>query len=49
MKWIPQPDDTPLAPFAEASYVKRDNVFADLFQKLTEFHTGDRTAGFADA
>ena len=48
MRWKPQPDDTPLAPFAEAHYVKRDPIFHDLFTKLAEFHEGKRAAGFAE-
>ena len=48
MRWIPQPDDAALAPFAEAHYVKRDSIFADLFHKLAQFHARERQAGFAD-
>lgn len=47
MRWVGQPDDAPLAPFAEAHYVKRDPIFADLFRKLSEFHRDERPAGFA--
>ncbi len=47
MKWTLPPDDAPLAPFAEAHYVRRDPIFNDLFTKLAEFHAGARTAGFA--
>ena len=46
MRWVAQPDDAPLAPFAEAHYVKRDPIFGDLFVKLSEFHRGERSAGF---
>ena len=45
MRWISQPDDAPLAPFAEAHYVKRDPIFSDLFSKLAEFHRGERVGG----
>ena len=48
MRWVAQPDDAALAPFAEAHYVKRDAIFADLFRKLAEFCTGERIAGFAN-
>ena len=48
MKWVPSPDDAPLAPFAEALYVQRDPIFNDLFTKLAEFHAGERRAGFAE-
>lgn len=48
MKWVASPDDAPLAPFAEAHYVRRDPIFNDLFTKLAEFHVGQRSAGFAD-
>lgn len=47
MTWVPSPDDAALAAFAEAHYVQRDPIFADLFGKLAEFHAGERTAGFA--
>ncbi len=47
MRWIAQPDDAPLAPFAEAQYVNRDPIFHDLFCKLSEFDRGERSAGFA--
>ena len=47
MKWISPPDDAPHAPFAEAHYVRRDPIFHDLFSKLAEVHSGERTAGFA--
>lgn len=47
MRWVGQPDDAPLAPFAEAHYVKRDPIFNDLFVKLAELHAGQRSAGFA--
>ncbi len=48
MQWVTQPDDAPLAAFAEAQYVRRDAIFNDLFTKLSEFHAGQRSAGFAD-
>ena len=48
MRWIGQPDDVPLAPFAEVHYVKRDPIFRDLFGKLAEFQAGERTVGFAE-
>ena len=48
MRWVGQPDDAPLAAFAEVHYVKRDPIFHDLFVKLAEFHAGERSAGFAD-
>ncbi len=47
MRWVPQPDDAPLAAFSEAHYVRRDPIFRDLFGKLAEFNAGERTAGFA--
>ena len=47
MNWISPPDDAPNAPFAEASYVRRDPIFHDLFTKLAEFNAGERSAGFA--
>ena len=47
MTWKLPPDDAPLAPFAEAHYVRRDPIFQDLFMKLAEFHAGERVAGFA--
>ena len=47
MTWKLPPDDAPLAPFAEAHYVRRDPIFQDLFTKLAEFHRGERVAGFA--
>ena len=47
MKWIMPPDETLSAPFAEAHYVRRDPIFHDLFNKLSHFQTGERTAGFA--
>ena len=48
MKWIAQPDDAPLAAFAEAHYVQRDPIFHDLFVKLADFHRHEQSAGFAD-
>jgi inosine-uridine nucleoside N-ribohydrolase len=47
MTWASPPDDAPLAAFAEAEYVQRDPIFHDLFTKLAEFHSGERSAGFA--
>lgn len=47
MRWVSQPDDAPLAPFAEAHYVQRDPIFGDLFGKLAELNRGERVAGFA--
>ncbi len=48
MRWALPPADAHGAPFAEAHYVKRDEIFSDLFRKLSEFHAGERRAGFAD-
>ena len=45
MRWVGQPDDAPLAAFAEAHYVRRDPIFRDLFRKLAEFEAGERSAG----
>ena len=47
LRWTLPPEETPSAPFAEAHYVRRDDIFGDLFAKLGEFARGERTAGFA--
>ena len=48
MRWVSQPDDAPMAAFAEARYVRRDPIFNDLFTKLSEFHCGEREAGLVE-